>query len=89
MAASTLLTSESYLGAQFRRLRNRLGPPAATKAMAAKLAQLLYRMMRYRMKYADRGAQLYDAQYRKQQVTPLKRKAAQLGLQIIELAPAA
>jgi len=61
----------------------------ATKAMAAKLARLLYRMMRYAMKYADRGAELYDAPYRKQQVTHLKRKAAQLGLQIIELAPAA
>jgi transposase len=89
MAASTLLTSESYLGAQFRRLRTRLGPPVATKAMAAKLARLLYRMLRYGMKYADQGAKLYDAQYRKQQVVHLKRKAAQLGLQIIELAPAA
>lgn len=77
------------VGAQFRRLRTRLGPPVATKAMAAKLARLLYRMMRYGMKYADRGAELYDAQYRNQQVTHLKRKAAQLGLQIIELAPAA
>jgi len=89
MAASTLLTSESYLGAQFRRLRARLGPPVATKAMAAKLARLLYRMLRYGMKYADQGAELYDAQYRKQQVIHLKPKAAQLGLQIIELAPAA
>jgi len=88
MAASTLLISESYLGAQFRRLRTRLGPPVATKAMAAKLARLLYRMLRYGMKYADQGAELYDAQYRKQQVIHLKRKAAQLGLQIIELAPA-
>jgi Transposase IS116/IS110/IS902 family len=58
MAASTLLTSESYLGAQFRRLRTRLGPPVATKAMAAKLARLLYRMLRYGMKYADQGAEL-------------------------------
>ena len=89
MAASTLLTSESYLGAQFRRLRTRLGPPVATKAMAAKLARLLYRMLRYGMKYADQGAELYDAQYRKQQVIHLKRKAAQLGLKIIEVAPAA
>jgi hypothetical protein len=46
-------------------------------------------MLRYGMKYADRGAEVYDAQYRKQQVIHLKRKAAQLGLQIIELAPAA
>jgi hypothetical protein len=46
-------------------------------------------MLRYGMKFVDKGAELYDAQYRKQQVTHLKRKAAQLGLQIIEVAPAA
>ena len=89
MAASTLRESDSYLGAQFRRLRTRLGPPVATKAMAAKLARLVYRMLRYGMKYVDQGAECYDAQYRKQQVIHLKRKAAQLGLQIIEPAAAA
>jgi hypothetical protein len=57
------------------------------KAMAAKLARLI--MLRFGMKYADRGAELYDAQYRKQQVIHLKRKAALLGLQIIEVVPAA
>ena len=61
----------------------------ATKAMAAKLARLVYRMLRYGMKYVDQGAECYDAQYRKQQVIHLKRKAAQLGLQIIEVAVAA
>ncbi len=47
MAATTLRESDSYLGAQFRRFRTRLGPPVATKAMAAKLARLVYRMLRY------------------------------------------
>jgi transposase len=89
MAATTLRESDSYLGAQFRRFRTRLGPPVATKAMAAKLARLVYRMLRYGMKYTDQGAQLYDAQYRKQQVIHLKRKAAKLGLQIIEPVAAA
>ena len=60
MAASTLRESDSYLGAQFRRLRTRLGPPVATKAMAAKLARLIYRMLRYGMKYADQGAECYN-----------------------------
>jgi hypothetical protein len=55
--------------------------------MAAKLARLVYRMLRYGMKYVDQGAECYDAQYR--QVIHLKRKAAQLGLQIIEVAAAA
>ena len=89
MAASNLRESASYLGAQFRRFRSRLGPPVATKAMAAKLARLVYRMLRYGMKYVDQGAQFYEAQYRKQQVSYLKRRAAQLGLQIIEATVAA
>src|SRR5256886_12194456 len=43
MAASTLRQSKTYLGAQFRRFRTRLGAPIAIKAMAAKLARLVYR----------------------------------------------
>jgi transposase len=88
MAASTLRLSSTYLGAQFRRLRTKLGAPIATKAMAAKLARLVYRMLRYGMAYMDRGAALYEAQQRTRQISYLKRKAAQLGLQIVE-APAA
>ncbi len=63
MAATTLRESDSYLGAQFRRFRTRLGPPVATKAMAAKLARLVYRMLRYGMKYVDQGAELYETQH--------------------------
>jgi len=34
-----------------------LGSPIAIKAMAAKLARLVYRMLRYGMNYVDQGAQ--------------------------------
>ena len=47
--------------------------------MAAKLARLIYRMLRYGMKYVNQGAEFYEAQHRKQQVIHLKRKAAQLA----------
>src|SRR5437660_4190399 len=87
MAASTLRLSNTYLGAQFRRLRTKLGAPVAIKAMAAKLARLVYRMLRYGMTFIDRGAEFYDAQHRKLQINYLKRKAANFGFQIIE-APA-
>src|ERR1700688_1963920 len=88
MAASTLRTSKTYLGAQFRRLRTKLGPPVAIKAMAAKLARLVYRMLRFGMQYVDQGAELYEAQHRKLQISHLKRKASQLGFQIIEASAA-
>src|ERR1700723_3329933 len=88
MAASTLRTSQTYLGAQFRRLRTKLGSPVAIKAMAAKLARLIYRMLRFGMQYVDQGAEFYEAQHRKLQISHLKRKASQLGFQIIEAAAA-
>ena len=88
MAASALRTSQTYLGAQFRRFRTKLGAPIAIKAMAAKLARLVYRMLRYGMNYVDQGVEFYEAQHRKLQIQSLKSKAAQLGFQIIEV-PAA
>src|SRR6266404_1815075 len=75
MAASTLRLSNTYLGAQFRRLRTKLGAPVAIKAMAAKLARLVYRMLRYGITFIDRGAKFYDAQHRNQQISYLKWKA--------------
>ena len=88
MAASTLRLSNTYLGAQFRRLRTKLGAPVAIKAMAAKLARLVYRMLRYGMQFVDQGAEFYETQNRNLQINYLKSKAAKLGLQIME-APAA
>jgi transposase len=88
IAASNLRLSDTYLGAQFRRLRTRLGAPIAIKAMAAKLARLVYRILRFGMKYVDRGAAFYEAQHRQLQIKHLKWKAANLGFKVIE-APAA
>jgi hypothetical protein len=88
LAANCRRTIKTYLGAQFRRLRSRLDTPVAIKAMAAKLARLVYRMLRYGMKYVDRGAAFYEAQHRQLQIKHLKSKAAKLGFQIIQV-PAA
>lgn len=86
MAASTLRVSSTYLGAQFRRFRTKLGAPVAITAMAAKLARLVYRMLCYGMKYVDQGAKLYEDQHRERQIGQLKWKAAKLGFRVIEVA---
>jgi hypothetical protein len=85
-AASTLPVSNTYLGAQFRRFRTKLGAPVAIKAMAAKLARLVYLMLRYGIKYVDQGAKFYEAQHRQRQITQLKWKAAKLGFHVVEAA---
>ena len=58
LAATTLLRSQSYLGAQYRRLRSKLGAPKAITAMAHKLARLVYRMLRWGHEYVDKGLQV-------------------------------
>lgn len=82
LAASTLYRSRSYLGAQFRRFRSRLGAPKAITAMAHKLAVLFYRMLRFGQEYVDRGQQFYEDRFREQQISLLSKKAAQFGFSI-------
>jgi len=89
MAASTLKESKTYLGAQFRRLRTRLGAPIAIKAMAAKLARLVYRMLRYGMQYVDQGAAFYELRHRELQIKRLKAKAEKLGYRVAPIPVAA
>ena len=84
LAATTLLRSQSYLGAQYRRLRGKLGAPKAITAMAHKLACLVYRMLKWGHEYVDKGLQYYENRHREQQIRLLQKKAAKLGLLIVE-----
>jgi len=82
-AARTLLRSQSYLGAQYRRLRTRLGAPKAITAMARKLACLFYRLIKHGQQYVDKGTEYYEARYREQQIRLLTKRAQKLGLQLV------
>ena len=84
LAAQVLLRSQSYLGAQYRRLRTRLGAPKAITAMARKLACLFYRLLRHGQPYVDKGAQYYESRYREQQIRSLTKRAKKLGLEIVQ-----
>ena len=84
MAATTLIRSQSYLGAQYRRLRTKLGAPKAITAMAHRPARLVYRMLKYGQEYVDKGTQYYEERYREQQIKLLKKTAAKLGLRVVK-----
>ena len=85
-AASTLLRSSSYLGAQYRRLRGKLGAPKAIKAMANRLARIVYRLLKHGQSYVDQGAETYEQKYRQQQIQMLTKRATSLGLQLVQSA---
>jgi transposase len=82
IAATTLLRSQTYLGAQYRRLRSKLGAPKAITAMAHRLARLVYRMLKYGREYVDKGAEYYEQRNRQQEIEFLRKKAATLGLRV-------
>jgi transposase len=85
LAASNLIRSQSALGAKFRRLRSRLGAPKAITAMAYQLARIIYRMLKFGQAYVDKGIAHYEAKYRERQLYWLKKQAAALNLQVMEL----
>lgn len=82
LAASSLHSSKSGLGAYLRRLKSRLGAPAAVTATAHKLARLLYYALKNGLAYVRQTQEEYEAQLRHKQVAHLKKKARQLGLEV-------
>jgi transposase len=83
MAAYTLFRSKSALGAYLRRLRSRLGAPKAITATAHKMARLIYSMLKNGTEYVDVGQEHYEKRYRSRVVQNLKRKAQELGFELV------
>ena len=76
-AARALARSvDKALGGFYRRLRGRLGGLAANVALARKLAQLFYRLLRYGIEYVEKGLQNYEIKVLENE-TRLLRKLAQ------------
>jgi len=85
MAASTLYRSQTSLGAYLRRLKSYKGPMKAITATAHKLAKIIYNMLRHGIEYNEAGQGYYEEQYRERSIKNLKRKAAEFGLNIVEM----
>ena len=84
-AAMSLARSSTALGAYYRRLAARLGPPKAITATARKLAILVYRVLRGELAYRDPGASAYLELHRTRVINSLRRRAKELGLSLINL----
>ncbi len=85
LAAHGLHRSDSALGAFLRRKKAQLGAPKAITATAHKLTKLIYSMLRYGQDYVDAGADYYESQYQQRALRAAKRRAAQLGYQLVPM----
>jgi transposase len=84
LAAHGLHRSQGALGAFLRRMKARLGTPAALTATAHKLARIVYLALKHGLPYVRKSQQEYEAQMKEKQIKALRRKARQLGLELIE-----
>jgi transposase len=87
MAAQSLHHSHGALGGFLRRMKGRLGAQAAVTATAHKLARIVYLALKHGMTYVRQNQQEYEAQMKEKQIKALRRKARQLGLEVIEKTP--
>src|SRR6266699_667907 len=84
LAAQSLHHSQGALGGFLRRMKGRLGVQAALTATAHKRARLVYLALKHGMTYVRRSQEEYEAQMRAKQIKALRRKARQLGMEIVE-----
>ena len=85
LAAAALRTSQSALGAYFRRMCSRMDKSKAITAAAHKLARLIYTMLTKGEEYTDQGQEYYEERYRERVVHHLSQRAAKLGLKIVAI----
>ncbi len=83
LAAQSLSRSQSALGADFRRMRAKLGAPKAITATAHKLARILYHLLTTREPYAESHLAQAEAAHRRRLETRLRTQARALGFQLV------
>jgi len=87
LAAAALRSSQSALGAYFRRLCSRMDKPKAVTAAAHKLARLIYTLLTKGEQYTDQGQNYYEQRYRERVIRQLTKRAEQFGLALVPSDP--
>jgi transposase len=83
MAAQSLANSKTALGAFYRRIRSRLGPPKAITATAHKIARIFYLLWKTGQDYVDPGVDAYEQKYQDRALKNLKQRAKQMGFELV------
>jgi transposase len=83
-AARALAQSvDKALGGFYRRLRGRVGGLAANVALARKLAQLFYRLLRHGMQYVEKGLKAYETRVLETEARLLRKLAKKQGFMLV------
>lgn len=71
------------LGAFYRRIQSRCGGPKAVIATARKIAERVYRLLKYGEAYVRQGIEAYEAAYREKLLRNLTVRAQSLGYALV------
>ncbi len=83
LAAQGLARTPTVLGAYFRRMRAKLGAPAAITATAHKLARIVYHLITTRQPYQESRLAAADVAHRRRTESRLRAQARALGFQLV------
>lgn len=83
MAAQGCHHAKNALGAFYRRIQARAGGAKAIVATARKIAQRVYRMLKYGAEYVRQSEAAYEAAYQLRLTKALAKKAASLGYKLV------
>jgi transposase len=84
MAALSLANSKSSLGAYYRRMAARVSKSKAIKAVAHKLARLIYRLLKSGNAYVEIGQEKYEKQYAAKRLKNIRKNALEMGYELVE-----
>jgi transposase len=83
MAAQGCHHAKNALGAFYRRIQARCGGAKAVVATARKIAERVYRLLRYGQEYVRQAEQAYEEAHRLRTLKALARRAESLGYHLV------
>jgi transposase len=87
MAAQGCHHAKNALGAFYRRIQARAGGRKAVVATARKIAERVYRLLKYGQEYVRQAEQAYEEAYRLRTLKAMARKAESLGYKLVPATP--
>jgi transposase len=82
LAAWSLERNRSAMGGYFRRMKAKLGAPAAITATAHKLARIIYRLIQHGEAYVRQGLEVAEKKFQERKVYALRKAAQSLGFDL-------
>mgnify|MGYP001451899824 CR=1 FL=1 len=83
MAAQGCHRAKNALGAFYRRIQSRAGGAKAVVATARKIAERLYRLLKYGQEYVRHSEEAYESAYQARLARALAKKASSLGYKLV------